>query len=92
MVKKYPLLRGKEKNKSLKPKPRIISLSQLNTFKNNDVVNLDYLVETGIMKSTQKHKGAKVVANGTLDKKLTVALPVTKGARAAIERAGGTVQ
>lgn len=91
MVKKYPLLRGKLKNKSARSKSIIISLSLLNTFRENDTINLDYLVEKGIIKNVHKERGVKVVANGVLEKKLTVELPVSQGARVAIEKAGGTV-
>ena len=56
-----------------------------------DVVELATLVEAGLV--TRNIKFAKVVLSGTIDRSVTVkGLRVTKGARAAIEAAGGKIE
>jgi large subunit ribosomal protein L15 len=89
LVKKFPLLRGKMKNKSVRTKPFAISISILEQFDGKDVITLETLVKQKLVK---KDMPVKVVSNGTLTKSLTIALPVSKSARAIIEKAGGKVQ
>lgn len=56
-----------------------------------EVVDFKVLQEASIISS--KYKRAKIIASGTIDKAVTVkGLAVTKGARAAIEAAGGKVE
>ena len=56
-----------------------------------DVVDIAALKEANIISKNIKH--VKVMLSGTLDKKVTVkGLRVSKGARAAIEAAGGKVE
>lgn len=77
LVKRFPLLRGKGKNKSITAKPKILNLDDLNQFKENSVVNI---------------KGVKILGGGKLEKKLIVKIPVSKSAQKAIEKAGGRVE
>lgn len=92
LVKKYPLLRGKGKNKSIRAKPFIIDFEILNKFKEGDVVDLPKLVEKGFLKNKSKSIRVKILANGKLEKRLTIKLPVSKAARKAIEKAGGKIE
>ncbi len=92
MIKKYPLLRGKGKNKSVKQKVVVISLESLNKFRVNETVNLETLTKQGILKFPKKTVRVKIVANGKIEKKLTVDLPVSQKAREKIEKAGGKVK
>jgi large subunit ribosomal protein L15 len=56
-----------------------------------DVVDLTSLRKAGLVSG--KIKRVKIIASGEIDRALTVrALGVTKGARAAIEAAGGTIE
>jgi len=56
-----------------------------------EVVDFSALQEAGVI--SRKYKRAKIIASGTIDKAVTVkGLAVTKGARAAIEAAGGKVE
>jgi large subunit ribosomal protein L15 len=56
-----------------------------------DVVDLASLRKAGLVSG--KIKRVKIIASGEIDRALTVrALGVTKGARAAIEAAGGTIE
>ncbi|MGL5286302.1 LSU ribosomal protein L15P [Aeromonas sp. RU39B] len=56
-----------------------------------DVVDLSTLKQAGVV--TKNIEFVKVVLSGNIDRALTVrGLPVTKGARAAIEAAGGKIE
>lgn len=56
-----------------------------------DVVDLQALIDADIIKGTMKR--AKVILSGKIDKAVTLkGLKATKGARAAIEAAGGKVE
>lgn len=91
MVKKFPLLRGKGRNKSIGKKPFIIDLKSLNVFKNSEVVDIESLFKRGLIDVETKKLGVKILGNGKLEKKLKVKVAVSKSVKAAIEKAGGTV-
>lgn len=89
LVKKYPLLRGKGKNKSIQPHVYAVALEKLNIFDDGATVTFAALVERKLVDPSVKR--AKVLSKGKLEKKLTVALPVSGSVKKAIEQAGGTV-
>jgi len=91
MVKRFPLLRGKGRNKPVSLKPMIISLTQLNSFKKGDVINLDSLVKKRMITEKEARRGAKIVANGEIKTALVIKLLVSRSAQKHIENAGGTV-
>lgn len=70
-------------------KPQTITLSMLNNLKDGEKVTLQSLISAKLVKKTTI--GVKVVATGTLEKKLTVNIPATKSAAAQIEKAGGKI-
>jgi len=85
LVRQLPKSRG---FKSLSVKPTAVSLSQLNTLNDGDIVTIKLLQEKGIVKATV----SKVkILDGEIKKKLSVKLPISATAKAAIEKAGGTV-
>ena len=92
MVKKFPLLRGRGRNKQVGSKPVLISLDTLNKFKENSLIDLDFLIKEKIITQRQKKYGAKVLNNGKIEKPMTVALSVSAKAKSTIEKAGGKVQ
>lgn len=67
-----------------------VSLEDLNVFDNGTVVTEELLYQSGIV--NKKRDGIKVLANGELTKKLTVALLCSKAAAEKIVAAGGTVE
>ncbi len=79
-------------NKRFETKFATINLSDLNTFFNDgDVVTPEILKERGIIK--KQLSGIKVLANGKLEKKLTVkANRFSSKAVSAIEAAGGKTE
>ncbi len=85
LIRQMPKLRG---FRSLAAKPVAISLDRLNVFNDGDTVNVKTLAERGIIEpGTTRVK----VLKGEIKKKLTVSIPVSETAKAAIEKAGGKV-
>lgn len=78
-------------NKRFATRFAIINLSDLNRFNDGDVVTLELLKEKGIIK--KELSGLKVLANGTLEKKVTVkANRFSTKAVSKIEEAGGKTE
>ena len=92
LVKRFPLLRGKGRNKPVSVKPALITLDELELYEAGTVINLGTLVEHQSITVKQAIRGAKVVATGVLTKSLTIELPVSLSAKSLIEKAGGKVQ
>lgn len=70
----------------------VIHLSDLNRFEKGSVVTPEELVDCGLVKQ-MKNGGVKVLANGEVDRALTVkAHAFSAAAKEAIEAAGGTVE
>ena len=92
MTKRYPLLRGKGKNKPKITKPSLIKSEILNVFSSREIINLDALVKKKIITSKMAKDGVKVLAKGKILKKLIVALPVSKTVKKQIEAQGGEVR
>ncbi|MBI3232157.1 MAG: 50S ribosomal protein L15 [Candidatus Doudnabacteria bacterium] len=85
LVRQMPKLRG---FRPLAVRPLALSLAKLNVFSDNDKVDLKALTDKGLVdKSVQKIK----ILKGEIKKKLTVNLPVSASAKAAIEKAGGKI-
>jgi len=69
----------------------VVNLSDLNRFEEGTTVTPELLKQTGIVK--KQLDGIKVLANGSLEKKVNVKCnKISKTAQAAIEKAGGTVE
>lgn len=69
----------------------IVNLDVLNRFEEGTEVTPELLLETGIVSSEKA--GIKVLANGSVEKKLTVkAHKFSSAAKEAIEAAGGTTE
>ncbi|MBE6563448.1 MAG: 50S ribosomal protein L15 [Ruminococcaceae bacterium] len=69
----------------------IVNVGALNNFENGETVNLDVLMEKGLV--SKAFDGLKVLANGELTKKLTVEAKVFSAtAKEKIEAAGGKAE
>lgn len=90
LIKRMPFLRGKGRNRVFKVQPVEVTLNQLSKLPAKSVVTLEFLKENKVIEADTAK--VKVLATGTLDIALTVKVPVTKGAQAIIEKAGGTVE
>jgi len=92
MVKRFPLLRGKGRNKPVGTKAVVLGLSHLNVFESGATIDILALVQQNVITRQEADRGVKIVANGTCKNAYTVSLPVTESARKIIEKAGGKVQ
>ena len=69
----------------------VVNIAALEKFDDGATVTPEILKEAGLVK--KEYDGVKVLGNGTLTKKLTVMCDkVSASAKAAIEKAGGTVE
>ena len=81
ITKKYPLLRGKGKNKPVSSKPYIITLSDLNIYDNGETVTTETLLEKGIVDKKVYLYGVKLLNMGKLEKKLIIKIPHSKSVK-----------
>ncbi len=91
LIKRIPLRRGKGKFKAGK-KPLIVNLAYLNVLPAGTKVTIENLAKNGVVKREDALRyGVKILGNGKLEKKLTIALPISKSAIKIVEKAGGKV-
>ncbi|OGD54552.1 50S ribosomal protein L15, partial [Candidatus Beckwithbacteria bacterium RBG_13_35_6] len=91
LIRRMPMLRGKGKLKSFKKRPIILNVKHLNLLKSGSDVTLENLVKDRLISKDALNFGVKILGDGNLEKKLNVFVPVSKGARKKIEKAGGKV-
>ncbi len=98
IIKKIPKLRGHGKNRADTAVPkgaqRAVNLDALSkAFKDGDIVSLTTLMQKRLVKrSGGKVPTVKILGNGELTKKLKIeGVTVSKTAKEAIEKKGGTV-
>lgn len=91
LYKKLPLKKGKG-NSKVSQKPKLVKISDLNTFKAKSVVDIAKLIEAKIITEKESKQGVKLLGDGELNISLTVNLPVSKSAREKIEKKGGKVR
>lgn len=88
-LKRLPFWPGKGRQKG-SPKKVAVNVDRLeSSFEDGDKVNLDSLLEKGLISKKEVKKGVKILGRGELTKKLIVQLPCSKGAKEKIENAGG---
>lgn len=91
LLKRLPLQRGKGKFIG-HPKPIIVKISLLNLLPKGAIVDVPLLVKHGIVKEEDAQAfGVKILGDGKLDKKLTIAIPISHSAAKSIEKAGGKI-
>ena len=81
--------------KSIQIKPVVVTLTQIDAVVSNGAeLTRNSLFEMGIVSKVKgKVPGVKILSTGTISKKVTVkGIPMSKSAKEAIEKAGGTVQ
>ncbi len=90
-LKRLPFWPGKGRQKGA-PKPVAINLDRLeNNFKKNQTVNLENLLEKGVITRSEAKQGVKILSKGKLSKPLKVELACSKKAKKKIVKAGGKV-
>ncbi len=96
-IKRIPKLRGRGKNinTSIELKPFIINIGKINNiFKNGDTVSPEVLLSKGFIKKSGAFlPKVKILGTGELDKKINFEkCTISTSAKAAIEKAGGSVK
>lgn len=92
LVKKFPLLRGKGKNKPIRPKPLIIPLDKLNFFSANEKVTIASLIKRNIVDKKAQKLGVKIIKKGDLKTKITlVGILTSASVRKLILKKGGKI-
>ncbi len=92
-VKSLPFLRGKSRNKSLKGKPVILNVKDLESLPKNTLVDVKALVSHHLVnESDVKVWGIKLLGDGNISIPLTIKIPFSEGARTKIEKAGGKIE
>jgi large subunit ribosomal protein L15 len=99
-IKKFPKLRGHGKNRAdsvdgSKLKNTVVNIDELEqVFASGDVVSVGTLIEKGLVKKVRgQNPVVKILSRGDITKKLKiVGLIISASAKAAIEKAGGTVK
>lgn len=91
ITKKYPLLRGKLRNKSVQPRPYVMNVSDLSIFPENTRVDVKLLLSAHLIGKDVYTRGVKILGRGVITKPMHVALPVSKKAGEKISHAGGTL-
>ncbi|MBM4401969.1 MAG: 50S ribosomal protein L15 [Candidatus Cloacimonetes bacterium] len=90
LSKRLPFVRGKG-FKGPQRKPFVLDLEKLNIFRSGSILTIEGLQEEGLVPK-KVPSGVKILANGEINKKLTLeGIKVSKGAKEKIEAAGGKV-
>lgn len=98
IIKKLPKLRGRGRNSNLSvkdnfQKPTAVDVIFLEIFNNGEAVTPATLVQKGVIATwSGRNPRVKIVGNGALSKSVKVSeCGVSAGAKAVIEKAGGSV-
>ncbi len=91
LIRRLPMKRGKDRFKSLKRKSVILNVKYLDLLPDGLEVTVASLIKHGLVDKQAEIVGVKILGDGAITKKLTVALPISKGARIKIEKAGGKI-
>lgn len=91
LIKRLPFRRGKGRNKPIGKKPVVLNVNVLNIFKKGSIVDPETLIKNQLVDAKEVRRGIKILGDGKLEVSLTVKVPVSKGAKNKIEKAGGKV-
>ena len=89
LIKRLPLLRGKDRNRSFRQAIRPLPVDKLNSLPPTTEVTLDTLRKYDLIGTHTQ--AVKIVDGGTLSQALTIKVPCTKKAKEKIIKAGGKV-
>lgn len=89
LIKRLPLLRGKDRNHSQQGKAYPLAVAKLNAMPTGTSVTLETLRKYRMIDPAVSK--VKILGSTELKVKLNVSVPASQSARKAIEKAGGTV-
>ena len=91
LIRRTPFIKGKTRFGPLKPKPVIVTLTQLNRFATGSTVDVETIIKSyNISPKAAATCGMKLVATGRLEKALKVKLIMSASAKKAIESLKGS--
>ncbi len=88
-------MKKKKGFKSRAPKAFPVDLQKIDKkFKDGEVVSRESLIKAGIIGKIEKNVRIKILGNGAIKKKVTIAkeIQVSAGVKKAIEKAGGKIE
>jgi large subunit ribosomal protein L15 len=91
LVKRIPFLRGKDRNKSFRPRAIAINLSELTNL-DQEEVTVDMLIQKQIVPAEAKKLGVKLLGDGDVTRAYIVKVQTSKSAAEKIVNAGGRVE
>jgi len=92
LIKRLPFIRGKDKFQPRSGKSIIINLKYLNLFAKDEEVNFSSLKAKGFLpENLPENTKIKILGEGEINIPLVIALPISKGAKEKIEKAGGRI-
>lgn len=92
LIKRLPFIRGKDKFQARPGRPIIINLKYLNLFTKDEEVNFSTLKAKGFLpENLPENTKIKILGEGEINIPLVIALPISKGAKEKIEKAGGRI-
>jgi large subunit ribosomal protein L15 len=89
ITKKYPLLRGKGRNKSIREQAITLNVSKLERFAAHTRIDLAALLEAKLVSTEAVIRGVKILGRGMISKPLEIAVPISKKAEEKILKIGG---
>jgi len=90
LIKRLPLKRGKGKLKA-RGKPIIVKTKYLNLLPSGTNVDIASLIKYRIVEDDARRVGVKILGDGDVEKKLNIAVPISKSAARLIIKAGGKI-
>lgn len=93
LSRRLPKLRGFSQSKFQKSRRYVISLDDLNTLEDGTVVNVKLLREKGLIGAVSQPVDIKILANGKLQKALTIeGVAISEAAKEAVIKAKGKIK
>jgi large subunit ribosomal protein L15 len=97
LYKKLPYRRGYHRDgvhssSSLSKTIKVINLKALEIFKPKSEINLQSLLEAGLITQRESKVGVKILGGGEIKIPLTIQLPVSKKTQELVEKAGGKIE
>ncbi|HVZ67149.1 MAG TPA: 50S ribosomal protein L15 [Patescibacteria group bacterium] len=91
LTKRLPFLRGRGRNTVNFKHAIEVRLAELNKLPSKTNVDVEALIKYAIIDSKFRKNGVKIIDSGEIKNALIVSVPVTRGAKVKIEKAGGSI-
>ena len=92
LTKKFPLLRGKSRNKSIAQKPYALSVDRLAGLPAKSEITVEMLIKANVIDKRVLVRGVKLVSGKKMTTAFIIKLPTSETAKKLIEEAKGTIE